>query len=71
VVLNRSIASISWYTLDHTIFRISILGELGVKKSCTKLFIVGPLLYIDSFIRVGENGDIFFRKKNGQLFILI
>ncbi|AET02478.1 putative F-box domain-containing protein [Medicago truncatula] len=67
VVLNRSIASISWYLLDKTIFYISILGELGVKESWTKLFVVGPLPYIDRLIGAGKNGDIFFQKKDGKL----
>jgi len=67
VVLNRSIASISWYLLDTTTFHISILGELGVKESWIKLFVVGPLPYIDRLIGMGKNGDIFFKKKDGKL----
>jgi len=57
VVFNRFIASISWY-LDTTTFHISILGELDMKESWTKLFVVRPLLYIERLIWVGANGDI-------------
>ncbi|CAJ2654295.1 unnamed protein product [Trifolium pratense] len=69
VVLNGSIASISYYAilLDQITFHVSILGELGVKESLTKFFVIGPLLYIDWFVGVGKNGDIFFRKRDGQL----
>jgi len=41
-VLNGSIALISFHK-KMTTFHISILGELGIKESWTKLFIVGPL----------------------------
>ncbi|MCH82794.1 F-box/kelch-repeat protein [Trifolium medium] len=41
------------------------LGELGVKESWTKLFVVGPLPYIEYPIGAGKNGHIFFRKKDG------
>jgi molecular chaperone HtpG len=43
VLLNGSIALILIYTKTST-FHISILGELGVKESWTKLCSVGPLL---------------------------
>jgi len=66
VVLNRSLFSISWYYSDTPIFHISILGELGVKESWTKLFVVGPLPYIKCFIGAGKNADIFFQKKDGR-----
>jgi hypothetical protein len=61
-MLNGSIASISWY-LHTSTFHISVLGELGVKESWTKLFVVGPLPYIAYPIGDGKNGHIFFRKK--------
>jgi hypothetical protein len=65
---------ISWYHTsrcafyhDETTFHISILGELGVTESWTKLFIVGPLPYIHYHVGAGKNGDIFFRNNNGEL----
>ncbi|KAK2380238.1 hypothetical protein QL285_067953 [Trifolium repens] len=72
LILNGSIAVISWYNAsrgfeDETTFHISILGELGVTESWTKLFIVGPLPYIDSAFGAGKNGDIFFRNNNNEL----
>jgi len=67
VMLNGSIALISWYP-DMTTFDISILGELGVSESWTKLFTIGPLpSYIERPIGVGRNGDIFFRKKDKKI----
>jgi hypothetical protein len=66
VVLNGSIASVSWY-YSKTTFFISVLGKLGVKESWTKLFVVGPLLDVTRCIGAEKNGDIFFRKKDGQL----
>lgn len=66
VMLNGSIASISWY-LHSTTFHISILGEFGVKESWTKLFVVGPLPYIKYPIGAGKNGDIFFQKEDGGI----
>jgi len=41
VILNESIAFILNDTKIST-FHISVLGELGVKESWTKLFIIGP-----------------------------
>jgi hypothetical protein len=72
LILNGSIAVISWYNAsrgfeDETTFHISILGELGVTESWTKLFIVGPLPYIDSAFGAGKNGDIFLRNNNNEL----
>ncbi|CAJ2666480.1 unnamed protein product [Trifolium pratense] len=66
-MLNGSIASILWYT---TYFHISILGELGVNESWTKLFVVGPLLNIQRVVGTGKNGDIFFKTKDGKLVLL-
>ncbi|KEH18191.1 F-box protein interaction domain protein [Medicago truncatula] len=63
VVLNGSIALISWYPKTTT-FDISILGELGVSESWTKLFTIGPFPFsIERPIGAGRNGDIFFKKK--------
>ncbi|XP_050901984.1 F-box/kelch-repeat protein At3g06240 [Lathyrus oleraceus] len=66
LVLNDHIAFISNY-VDTTTFHISILGELGVKESWTKIFILGPLPCIEEPIGVGENGDLFFRRKDDEL----
>jgi len=43
------------------------LGEFGVKESWTKLFIVGPLPCLMNPIGAGKNGNILFRKKDGEL----
>jgi len=68
VMLNGSIALISWYG-HMTTFHISILGELGVSESWTKLFIIGPLPYLSLYpIGARRNGDIFFEKRYGELF---
>ncbi|GAU21654.1 hypothetical protein TSUD_251380 [Trifolium subterraneum] len=66
MVLNGSIAVMLNYT-ETSIFHISILGELGVKESWTKLFIIGPLPCLEHPIGVGKNGNILFRKKDGEL----
>ncbi|XP_045807603.1 F-box/kelch-repeat protein At3g06240-like [Trifolium pratense] len=66
VMLNGSIALIS-YSGETTILHISILGEIGVKESWTKLFIVGPLPHVHFPIGAGKNGDIFFENNDGQL----
>ena len=60
VVLNGSIALIT-YQEQITTFNISILGELSVKESWTKLFIVGPLSCVERPFGVGK-GKIFFTK---------
>ncbi|KAK2351538.1 hypothetical protein QL285_097092 [Trifolium repens] len=65
--LNGSIAFISWIW-DTTIFDISILGEIGAKESWIKLYSIGPFsCNIDQTIGAGYNGDIFFRKKDGNI----
>jgi molecular chaperone HtpG len=63
VVLNESIALISTYTEMATI-HISILGELGVKESWTKLFTITCLPFIEKPIGVGNLNNIVFFKKN-------
>ncbi|PNY10138.1 F-box protein, partial [Trifolium pratense] len=65
-VLNGSIAWISNYAQANT-FHISILGEIGVKESWTKLFIVEPSSFVEHPIGMGKNGSIFFRKKDDEL----
>lgn len=69
VMLIGSIATISWYD-DTTTFHISVLGELGVKESWIKLFIVGPLSCVDHPIGVDKEGNIYFQKQNGDLILL-
>ncbi|XP_058722505.1 F-box/kelch-repeat protein At3g06240-like [Vicia villosa] len=66
LVLNDHIAFISYY-VDTTTFHISILGELGVKESWTKIFVLGPLPCIEEPIGMGVNGDLFFRRKDDEL----
>jgi len=66
LILNDSVASICIYD-DMNSFHIWILGELGVKESWTKLFIVGPLTCVSRPIRAAKKNDIFFVKKNGDL----
>ncbi|XP_004512779.3 F-box/kelch-repeat protein At3g06240-like, partial [Cicer arietinum] len=65
-VLNESIALILNY-LEMATFHISILGELGVKESWTKLYIIGPIPCIEHPIGEGKNGDLFFRRKDGEI----
>jgi molecular chaperone HtpG len=66
VVLNGSIALIS-YNEETTTFRVSILGQLGFKESWIKLFMVGPLPYIERPIGVGTKGDIFIIRKDKEV----
>ncbi|XP_003614798.2 F-box/kelch-repeat protein At3g06240 [Medicago truncatula] len=64
-LLNGSIAFIVSYKETGT-FHISILGELGVKESWTKIFIVGPFPCLEYPIGAGKKGDMLFRKKDGK-----
>jgi hypothetical protein len=68
VVLRESIALIEMDTIGDDCcdycYMISILGELGVAESLTRLFRIGPLPDIQEPIGVGKNGDIFYF--NGQ-----
>ncbi|AET00876.1 putative F-box domain-containing protein [Medicago truncatula] len=67
VILNGFIAFILAYK-ETSIFHISILGEIGIKESWTKLFIVGPLPFqLEYPIGAGEKGKILFRRKNDKL----
>jgi molecular chaperone HtpG len=66
VMLSGSIALISYSGKTATL-HISILGEIGVKESWTKLFIVEPLPHVDYPIGAGKNGDIFFINNDGEL----
>ncbi|XP_058742565.1 F-box/kelch-repeat protein At3g06240-like [Vicia villosa] len=66
VVLNGSIALISNYTNINN-FHVAILGEIGMKESWVKLFIVPCLPCIKYPIGTGKNGDIFFMTQDGKL----
>jgi hypothetical protein len=59
VVLNGSVSLI--YNYDKMYFRIWILGELGVKESWSKLFILGPSNCLVRSIGAGKKSHIFFR----------
>ncbi|KAK2378242.1 F-box/kelch-repeat protein [Trifolium repens] len=65
-MLNGSIGFILNYAETGT-FHISILGEVGIKESWIKLFIVGPLSRVEHPIGIGKKGDIFFRKNDDVL----
>ncbi|CAJ2633562.1 unnamed protein product [Trifolium pratense] len=67
VLLNESIALIS-IDLKMTTIQISILGELGVRESWTKLFTVTSLPCIGYPIGVGNlSNTVLFRKKDDKL----
>jgi len=66
VVLNGFIAMITHYYATKS-YTISILGEIGVKESWTRLFDIGPLSYNNSVIAAGEKGNIFLSTENGKI----
>ncbi|KAK2377562.1 F-box/kelch-repeat protein [Trifolium repens] len=66
IILNGSIAFMLNDTTTST-FHISILGELGVKESWTKLFVVELLPCLEYPIGAGKKGNILFRKTDGEL----
>jgi hypothetical protein len=54
--------------LETGTFHISILGELGVRESWTKLLIVEHLPLIGRPIEIGNKSNIlFFQKTDGKL----
>ncbi|AET00944.1 putative F-box domain-containing protein [Medicago truncatula] len=65
VVLNGYIALIT-YEDQTTTCNISILGELSVKESWIKLFIVGPLHCVEEPFGMTK-GKIIFRKKDREI----
>ncbi|GAU27501.1 hypothetical protein TSUD_14810 [Trifolium subterraneum] len=65
-ILNGSIAFIVNYK-ERATFHISILSELGVKESWTRLFAVGPLPCLEYPIGAGKKGNILIRKKDNNL----
>jgi len=62
VVLKESIALITYHT-QMTTFNISVLGELSVKESWTKLFIVGPLSCVARILLEWQRAKYFSKKK--------
>jgi len=66
VVLNGFIAFISKCKKNDT-FHISVLGEIGVKESWTKLYLVCPIPCIERPITSGNKRYIFSRVKGGIL----
>ncbi|CAI8589864.1 unnamed protein product [Vicia faba] len=64
-LLNGAIAFITYD--GTTTFHIKILGEIGVKESWAKVFIVKPIPYFERIIGVGKNGVIFFIKDDCEL----
>jgi len=66
LTLNDYVASMCSYDNMNS-FHIWILGELGVKRSWTKLLIVGPLTFVGCPIGSAKKNDIFFVKENGEL----
>jgi len=66
MVLNGYIALITG-CYGNTIFNISILGEIGVKESWTKLFEFGPMSCIERCFDVWMKGKIFLSQKNGKI----
>lgn len=43
------------------------MGELGVKESWIKLFIICPIPYIKYSTGIGKKGDILLIKEDGKL----
>ncbi|XP_058765576.1 F-box/kelch-repeat protein At3g06240-like [Vicia villosa] len=68
VLLNGSIALISNFTEEGT-FQISVLGEVSVTESWTKMFIVGHVPFPVYLVGAVRNGDMVFRIKDGRLIL--
>jgi hypothetical protein len=66
VVLNGFIAMITRYYATKS-YTVSILGEIGVKESWTRLFDIGPLSYVNGVIAAGKKGNIFLSKENCKI----
>jgi len=68
VVLNGSVAMITQHN-DPMSFSISILGQIGVQESWTKLFNVASLPSFKDPISAGKKGVIFFKgdENNGRV----
>jgi F-box interacting protein len=65
VVVNGFIALISYH--EDMTFHISIVGELGIEESWTKLLIVGPMPCVKYPIGAGTKGEIFFIREDEEL----
>jgi hypothetical protein len=65
VILNGSVAFILNYKMTSTI-HISILGELDVKESWTKLFVVGPSPCLNYPILAAKKGKILVRSGDNE-----
>jgi F-box interacting protein len=66
VVLNGFVAMISKHVKTSS-FHIYVLGELGVRESWTKLFIIGPLPSVERPVGAGKKGDLYFIKNDNEL----
>jgi molecular chaperone HtpG len=65
-VLNGYIALLT-DCYDTMSVSISILGEIGVKESWTKLFEFGPLSSLERSLEVGKKGKILLSQKKGKV----
>ena len=66
MVLNGYIALLT-DCVDTMSFSISVLGEIGVKESWTKLFEFGRMSCIERSLDVGMKGKIFLSQKNSKI----
>ena len=66
MLINGFVYVISYYE-GKTTFHISVLDEIGVRESWTKLFIIDLLPCVKRPIGGGKNGNIFFIKDKGEL----
>ena len=65
-MLTGSIALFS-YIEETATFHVSIFGEIGMKESWSKLFIVGPLSCVECPMGGGKKREIFFLRKDEEL----
>nr|ABN09747.1 Cyclin-like F-box; F-box protein interaction domain; Four-helical cytokine [Medicago truncatula] len=66
MLFNGFVSLISYYE-EKTTFHISVLGEIGVRGSWTKLIIIDLLPCVKHPIGGGKNGNIFFIKDKEEL----
>jgi molecular chaperone HtpG len=66
VMLNGHIALLQYYG-EMTTFQISILGELCVEKSWTKIFSVRLSSSVRRPIGAAKKGNIYFAKEDGEM----
>jgi molecular chaperone HtpG len=64
---NESIAFICSYCNEPGYFHIWVLGELSVRESWTKFFVIGPLSCVLRPIGVGKKNQIYCTKNDGKL----